>query len=199
MLFGDDNVDDGIFYIAYVVRSIQLAYFTMYLNALTELTPWKFALDYIYYAWWIPVHRKDMAKLPNRHPEVAKEVNDGKFVVHKTIWLFSGIAIYQAHEQNITLIEGDGGAVGLTDNPSALQHWMIAGPEVARVVEEFHKQLDHCSSKTNTAHHDQTPTVQTTFGKDVLSLINVMEDLGNPFEEEVLIFLSFLVKRMQIM
>ena len=51
MLFGDDNVDDGIFYIAYVVRSIQLASFTMYLNALIELTPWKFALDYIYYAW----------------------------------------------------------------------------------------------------------------------------------------------------
>ena len=109
----------------------------MYLNALTELTPWKFALDYIYYAWWIPVHLKDMAKLLNRHPEVAKEVNDGKFVVHKTIWLFSGIAIYQAHKQNIALIEGDGGAVGLTDNPSALQHWMIAGPEVARVIEEL--------------------------------------------------------------
>ena len=64
-------------------------------------------------------------------------MNDGKFVVHKTIWLFSGIAIYQAHEQHIALIKGDGGAVGLTDNPSALQHWMIAGPEVARVVEEF--------------------------------------------------------------
>ena len=26
--------------------------------------------------------------------------------------------------------------------------------------------------------------IQATFGKDVLSLINVMEDLGNPFEEE---------------
>ena len=33
-------------------------------------------------------------------------------------------------------------------------------------------------------HHDQAPTVQATFGKDVLSLINVIEDLGNPFEEE---------------
>ena len=54
------------FFIAYVVCSIRLASFTMYLNALIELTPWKFALHYIYYAWWIPVHLKDMAKLPNR-------------------------------------------------------------------------------------------------------------------------------------
>ena len=61
---------------------------------------------------------------------------------------------------------------------------MIAGPDVSRVVEEFHKELDYCACKTNTGHHDQTPTIQVTFGKDVLSLINVMEDFGNPFEEE---------------
>ena len=32
--------------------------------------------------------------------------------------------------------------------------------------------------------HDQAPTVQANFGEDVLSLISVMEDLENPFEEE---------------
>ena len=56
---------------------------------------------------------------------------------------------------------------------------MTAGPEMARMVEEFHKELDQYSCKTNTAHHDQALTVQT---KDVLPLITVMEDLGNPFE-----------------
>ena len=61
---------------------------------------------------------------------------------------------------------------------------MVAGPEVSRVVEEFHKELDHCTCKINTNHHDQTPTVQANFGKDVLSLISVIEDLRNPFEEE---------------
>ena len=33
-------------------------------------------------------------------------------------------------------------------------------------------------------YDDQSPTVQKHFSKDVLSLIDVMEDLGNPFEEE---------------
>jgi len=33
-------------------------------------------------------------------------------------------------------------------------------------------------------HHDQTANVQNAFRKDVCSLGNVMEELGNPFEEE---------------
>ena len=127
----------------------------MYFDALTELAPWFYALDHTNYARWIPVHLKDIAELPNRHPVVTTEFNDGKFVVHKTQQIFSGIPIDQAHEQNNALIKGDGEAVGLTDNPSALQRWMIAGPEVSRVVEEFYKELDYCACKTNTNHHDQ--------------------------------------------
>ena len=33
-------------------------------------------------------------------------------------------------------------------------------------------------------HHDQTTSVQNAIRKDVCSLVNVMEELGNPFEEE---------------
>ena len=33
-------------------------------------------------------------------------------------------------------------------------------------------------------HHDQTASVQNAFRKDVGSLVNVMEVLGNPFKEE---------------
>ena len=99
--------------------SLQVASFTMYLDALTELTPWFFALDDTNYVCWIPVHLKDMAELPNRHLEVAKEFNNSKIVVHKTRRVFSGMPIDQAHEQNNALIKGDGGAVGLTDNQSA--------------------------------------------------------------------------------
>ena len=36
----------------------------------------------------------------------------------------------------------------------------------------------------DTRHHDQNPGVQTAFAKDVRSLVSVIEDLGNPFEEE---------------
>ena len=36
-----------------------------------------------------------------------------------------------------TFIKGDGGAVGLTDNPSILLQWMVARPEVTGTIQEF--------------------------------------------------------------
>ena len=33
---------------------------------------------------------------------------------------------YQNHEQENEISKGGGGAVGLTDNPAALKHWMVA-------------------------------------------------------------------------
>ena len=71
--------------------------------------------------------------------------------------------------------------VGLTDNPSALLWWMVAGPEVSQSIQEF-----EIGSKMSddTLHHDQTTSVQVSFIKDVCSLVSVMEKLGNPFEQE---------------
>ena len=80
-----------------------------------------------------------MAVLSNKHSEVVKAFNEGKFVVNKTEKVFSSIPIDQ---QNNVLIKADGGAVGLTHNPSALRRWMVAGPEVARVIEEFHNTIN---------------------------------------------------------
>ena len=62
---------------------------------------------------------------------------------------------------------------------------MVAGPEVARVIEEFHDDHHHWErGKANTQHHDQISSVQAAFVRNVRSLIIVIEDLGNPFEKE---------------
>jgi len=92
--------------------------------------------------------------------------------------------IDQAHEQNNAAIKGDGGAVGLTDNPSALQRWMVAGPEVARLIREFQNETDSFNKPPNTRHHNQSASVQSAFVKDVQSMVNVMEDFGNPFTDD---------------
>ena len=155
----------------------------MYLDALTELTPRFHAREHVNYARWIPVHLRDMAELSTKHPEVAKQFNDGNFTITKTNRVFSAIRIDQAHEQSNVFIKGDGGAVGLTDNPDAFRRWMVAGPDVAMVIEEFHNEQQHLAGKAN-KHHDQIRSVQTAFAKDVRCLFSVFEDLGNPFEEE---------------
>ena len=166
------------------VRSLRQASFTMYLDALTELAAWFHALDRTNYARWIPVHLKDMAELSTKQPDVAAKFRAGSFIVQKTHRVFSSIPIDQAHEQNNALIKGDGGAVGLTDNPSALRRWMIAGPEIAAAIQEFEEDHLNSTIQMDTQHHDQIDSVQATFTKYIISFVNVIEDLGNPFEEE---------------
>ena len=99
-------------------QSLREATFEMYLDALTELTPWFFALDHTNYACWILVHLMDMAELPKTHPDIYGEFHSGHFTVQKTNQVFSAIPIDQAHKQNNACVKGDGGTVGLTGNPS---------------------------------------------------------------------------------
>ena len=86
--------------------------------------PLIFSLGHVNYARWLSVHMRDMISLPEMHSSLYKEFCDGKFVAHKTHRPFSVIAIDQAHKQLNALIKGDGGAVGLTENPAALKRWM---------------------------------------------------------------------------
>ena len=48
---------------------------------------------------------------------MAKEFHNGNFVVHKSCREFSALAIDQAREQTNTVIKGDGGAIGVTEDP----------------------------------------------------------------------------------
>ena len=74
--------------------------------------------------------------------------------------------------------------MGLTDNPTILRRWMMAGPEIARLIGEFQDEHDLRNRPPDTRHHDQSASVQSAFVKDVQLMVNVMEDFGNPFEEE---------------
>ena len=94
-------------------------------------------VDHINYARWLPVHLRDMLALEQMHPEVYTEFSRGHFAVRKTEKTFSTMAIDQAHEQNNAVSKGDGGAIGLTEDQTALRRWTVAGPEISRHVDEF--------------------------------------------------------------
>ena len=144
------------------IRSLRQGNFKLYIEALISLVPWFFALDYTNYSRWIPVHIRDMLSLPTTHPAVFQQFMSGSFVVQKTHNLFSSLSIDHAHEQN------------------------NAGPEVARIVEEFEASCAKEKSVRNQKprHHEQVPFAQKEFKADVDALVEVIENFGNPFKEE---------------
>jgi len=48
---------------------------------------------------------------------------------------------------------------------------MVAGPEVARFIEEFQDATEPENRTQDTKHHDQSASVQTAFLKNVQSVI----------------------------
>jgi len=101
---------------------------------------------------------------------------------------FSAISLGQAHEQINALVKGDGGAVGLTENPGALRRWIVARSEIARQVDEFEDGFDEVGTTSNVTppdrHHEQTKSVQEKFVHAVRSLVTTTEEMGNRFTEE---------------
>ena len=117
-----------------IIESIRTGNFLSYRESLSMFIPWVFSFDHINYARWLSVHIRDMFSLSETHPVIYKEFVAGTFVAHKTNRPFFAMALDQAHEQANVNVKGDGGAVGLTENPNALQRWMVAGQEMSRMV-----------------------------------------------------------------
>ena len=121
-----------------------------------------------------------MVALRESHPAVYAEFLNGKFAVKKSRHAFFVIAIDQVHEQNNACVKGDGGAVGLTENPAALRRWMVSSPEMARVIGEFEGSIQKKKKDMDYCHHRHA---QKAFAQDVKSLSATIEEMGNPFCE----------------
>ena len=167
-----------------LIRAFREANFSLYCQALSELMPFFFANNNVNYARWLTIHIRDMSTLHEKHPQLAAEFHRGNFVVHKSGREFSAIAIDQAHEQANAVIKGDGGAVGLTEDPSALRRWMVAGPEVSQLIARYETASEAKDAAILGKHHEQTERAQRVFSCKVKKLSRVMKDMGNPFQEE---------------
>ena len=109
--------------------------------------------------------------------------DEENLAVRKTDNPFSNIAIDQAHERNNAVVKDDGGAIGLTEDPSALRRWMVAGPEVCRLVEKF-SSVCGISPIKKSKHHEEAHATQKDFLQKVKRLQAILAEMGNQFEEE---------------
>ena len=162
-----------------LVRSLREGDFLLYVQVCDELCPWFHVMDHTNYARWLPVHVRDMVQLSEKHPYIHAEFLKGNFVIQKSPHKFSLIGKDQSHEQSNKSLQAHGGAAGLYENPEALTLFMLAGPDCSRCVEEFEAVLD--IARSSTAHHEEAHSLQVKYRKDVLSFVEIVEQLGNPF------------------
>ena len=107
-----------------LVRDFREANLVLYCQALPALISYFFTNNITNYAHWLPIHLRDMLTLEQRHPALHQEFISGKFVVFKSKRPFSAMAIDQAHEHANAVIKSDSGAIGITEDASALRRWM---------------------------------------------------------------------------
>ena len=166
-----------------LIRSFREANFELYCQSLSELLPYFFANNNVNYARWLPIHLRDMLTLHKTHPQIKAEFDKGNFVVEKSGREFSALAIDQAREQANAVIKREEGAIGITEDPSALRRWMVAGPEVSYLVNKY-ETVSEGKDTNEEQHHEQTAHAQKTFLDRVDKLFSTIKEMGNPFLEE---------------
>ena len=129
-----------------------------------------------------------MLLLKHKHSEVCAAFQDGDFVVQPSNNPLSAISMDQAHEMNNKVIKGDGGIIGLTENKSALERWLVCAPEINLHLLQFEKCYGYSSIENKDSsqfHHEQTTAFQKKFIKDVYALTSMINELGNPFKRDI--------------
>ena len=79
------------------------------------------------------------------------------------------------HGQENANVKGKGGEVCLTENLSALRRWMVAGPELSRMIQEFEGGNNQTEEND---HHEQNSGIQNAFCKDVLNTLSSFKNLA---------------------
>ena len=163
------------------IRSLREGNFNLYVQVCDELCAWFHVMDHTNYAHWLPIHVRDMVELPEKHPAIYEEFLKGNFVVQRAEHKFSLIAKDQSHEQSNKILQSCGGAAGLYESSEALTLFMLAGPDSARLVQEFEAVYSYISSPSSMSHREEAHSLQVKFMKDVKSFTAIMKSHGNPF------------------
>ena len=127
-----------------------------------------------------------MQALSRTHPDILRSFVEGKFVIHSSEKNFSSISIDQTHEQNNKHVKGQGGIIGLTANESTSNHWIVSGPEIVEMIQQFKESSKPTSEDgaNEMKHHEEGEAFQEQFKLDVERLLVTMREYANPFSED---------------
>ena len=172
-------------YILQFVKTLRDGDFLCYRAVLDSLMKWIMALDRNNYKRDVPIMLRDLSLLEERHPALYVEfVENKRFVGQKTQNPFSRLPIDQCNEQIIDWLKNESAVIGNLDDPATVRRDQVARPELAQIVKALENGFDS-TKQEDRKHHEQYPSMQKKFRKDVLALADAFVELGgNMFSEK---------------
>ena len=85
------------------------------------------------------------------------------------------------HEQLNAVVKGDGGVEGKTENEEALKRWTVAGPKIARILNDYAVRFNRKQKGASDLHHEQLSSTQGMFAMNVRNVTTCIDEKGNPF------------------
>ena len=119
-----------------------------------------------------------------QYPKVYAEFQKGSFTGQKTTKRLSCIALDQVHEQENVKIKGIAGVASMIEKDDTLMQWMVVGPKVANILEDFEFNFIRKKIDIHGYHHDEGISNQISFKNNVAKLISTWDDRGNRFAED---------------
>ena len=120
--------------------------------------------------------------LPTKHLDIYQNFLKGHFTVRKSDKVLSCIGEDQAHEQNNKFVKIVGGAVDILESDESLLKWMVGGPEIARMVNEFEVSAESANHVV-LPHHENSTSFEKRFRNHIQSFKKTFKENGNPFAE----------------
>jgi len=190
-----DGSEVGTFLVTYtqqvecllnIIRACRQGDWEEYLAALDKQIKYFFAHDLYKYARLMPLHLAQMNELQTQSPETWKALKEGDFCVKKTGTPFANLFVDQTLEQEIRRLKVVGGITGLTQNESALNRFLLATPELTRIVTEFQHRYSSAADATSKEHYQLTGTIALRIANNAEKIRCGIEEHcgGSPFVDQ---------------
>ena len=158
-------------------RPVRTGDWALHLKTLEEFGPFFFALNRSSYARFVPVYVAMMQDLRLKNPR-AWTYLEKHWVVRKSLVSFTSLGCDHALEQVNRALKGDGGLVGITNNPSTRTKFFLIQDELLAI-----KAKSFGRSATASKHHKDSPAVTKKTHEMTKEVAGLLRQ-HNPFTRE---------------
>ena len=166
------------------IRASRVGDWNLHLSCILQMLPWCFSYDRLNYARYLTLYWLQMTNLGNTHPEALAFLKNGGLSVQRSTCPFAMVAADMAIEQSINRpTKTQGGIIGFSRDPSAVQRWVLTSHERAEVADTCleHCGLDAKSEEGNRFHKECHTTRMIADEKDVSRILSAVSSFVNPF------------------